>query len=100
MLVINNYCSAGLLESLEDAIADHRHGNVVPPFEAHQRIKHMYTWPNVARRTEKVYEIIQNQPDRDLHQRIRRCEISDTFVKTILAHTQILNKNDKDWKGL
>ncbi len=29
-------------------------GNRVPHWEAHQRVRAMYTWHNVAKRTEKV----------------------------------------------
>ncbi|WAR14724.1 PIGA-like protein [Mya arenaria] len=46
-----------LLDKLEEAILNHRHGNILPPFEANRKIADMYTWPNVARRTEQVYDM-------------------------------------------
>ena len=45
---------SALVAALEDAIQAVREGEIVPPQAAHQRIANMYTWDNVARRTEKV----------------------------------------------
>ena len=46
-----------LVGALEDAIQAVREGDVVSPEVAHQRIASMYTWDNVARRTEKVSNV-------------------------------------------
>ncbi len=40
--------------ALDDAIEKRLKGDFVDPWEAHNRIENMYTWQNVARRTEKV----------------------------------------------
>ena len=40
--------------ALDRAVADAKNNTVVAPEEAHDRIKTMYTWQNVARRTERV----------------------------------------------
>ncbi|XP_052761075.1 phosphatidylinositol N-acetylglucosaminyltransferase subunit A-like [Mya arenaria] len=61
-----------LLDKLEEAILNHRHGNILPPFEANRKIADMYTWPNVARRTEQVYDMVCTLPHRELQRRIRR----------------------------
>ncbi|XP_052212714.1 phosphatidylinositol N-acetylglucosaminyltransferase subunit A-like isoform X2 [Dreissena polymorpha] len=61
-----------LVEKLEEAICDCRRGNVMPPMEAHNRIQNMYTWPNVARRTEVVYDMVSQMPHRELKSRISR----------------------------
>ncbi|KAL4221229.1 hypothetical protein ACF0H5_019493 [Mactra antiquata] len=61
-----------LVVALDEAISDHRAGNVLHPLEAHERIKTMYTWPNVATRTEVVYDMVQTLPHRDKRTRINR----------------------------
>ncbi|XP_060603415.1 phosphatidylinositol N-acetylglucosaminyltransferase subunit A-like [Ruditapes philippinarum] len=61
-----------LVSALEDAISDQRNGKVIDPYEAHERIKNMYTWPNVARRTDVVYDMVHKLPDPDMSTRIRR----------------------------
>lgn len=43
-----------LVSSLEEAIAAHREGERVEHWEMHRRVRNMYTWQNVAKRTEKV----------------------------------------------
>ena len=76
ILLYVQYCMAitvlDLLDKLEEAIENHRRGNIIPPLEAHQRIAAMYTWPNVARRTEQVYDLVHTLPYRPLHARIKR----------------------------
>ena len=46
--------SAVLLETLDSAIEDCRQGSITPHVEAHNRVKLLYTWQNVAKRTEEV----------------------------------------------
>ena len=46
---------AALVEGLEDAIKSHRSGECIPHEEIHRQVKNLYTWQNVAKRTEKVY---------------------------------------------
>ncbi|XP_067658944.1 phosphatidylinositol N-acetylglucosaminyltransferase subunit A-like isoform X1 [Haliotis asinina] len=62
----------GLVEELEKAIRDKRLGRVVSPYEAHKRIKDLYTWRNVAKRTEVVYNAVSQKPTRDLPDRLLR----------------------------
>lgn len=43
-----------LCAGLETVIARQRTGAVVSPFSIHARVQNLYTWKNVAERTEKV----------------------------------------------
>ena len=45
---------SALVVALDSAVQDARDNRFVPPDAAHERIRTMYTWENVARRTEKV----------------------------------------------
>ena len=47
----------GIIDAIEDAIEAEKLGRTISPDVAHERIKSMYTWDNVARRTEKVGRI-------------------------------------------
>ena len=47
-------CVLALVHSLEVTIEALKQGNILPPHVAHERIKRMYSWDNVAMRTEKV----------------------------------------------
>lgn len=50
--------SSDLVSCLEEAIKAAEDGDVVSSAVAHDRIKKMYTWNNVAKRTEKVSNVI------------------------------------------
>lgn len=43
-----------LCAGLETVIAQHRSGSVPSPASIHARVQNLYTWRNVAERTEKV----------------------------------------------
>lgn len=64
--------SKAVMEALETAIEKHRTGNFVPPAEVHERVKKLYTWQNVAKRTEAVYDTIAQEPYTDLSGRLQR----------------------------
>lgn len=66
----------GLLAGLERAIDRHRRGDVVPPSEAHARVSRMYRWENVAERTQRVYDAIDNDPPISLQERLERTKRS------------------------
>ncbi|KAK7093755.1 phosphatidylinositol N-acetylglucosaminyltransferase subunit A-like [Littorina saxatilis] len=61
-----------LAEALQRAIEDKRQRKAVSPWEAHHCVKNMYTWANVAERTEKVYDLVSVSPDRDVATRLQR----------------------------
>lgn len=48
------YRISALVVALDNAVQNARDNTFVPPHVAHERIRTMYTWENVARRTEKV----------------------------------------------
>ena len=66
------FFTPALAEALFNAIEDKKQGKAVSPWEAHERVKRMYTWTNVAERTEKVYNMVSAKPDRDLAARINK----------------------------
>lgn len=61
-----------LTREVEAAILDHKAGRTISPLDLHERMRTMYTWPNVAERTEKVYRMSLAKPKRDLWSRLRR----------------------------
>lgn len=63
---------ADLVGALEEAIKSVDDGDIISPNIAHERIKKMYTWDNVARRTEKVYDSISNSPVPPLEEKLKR----------------------------
>ena len=67
---------AALSAALEDAIKVSRSGTVLSPYSVHARVKKLYTWQNVARRTEIVYDRIQKDEEIFLTGRIERSAMS------------------------
>lgn len=61
-----------LVHALNRAIEDRKRGKFVPPFEAHERIKKIYTWRDVAKRTEIVYNSVMNKVPNDSGERLAR----------------------------
>jgi len=59
---------------IERAILDRKAGHVVDPFVLHQRIKDMYTWQNVASKTEKVYDEIVSNENHTIMRRLDKFE--------------------------
>ena len=68
--------SKDLVKAVETAIADVRGGLKPPPELIHNRVKKLYTWHNVAQRTETVYDSIASKPEVHFSGRIRE------YVKT------------------
>ncbi|KAL9958833.1 hypothetical protein ACROYT_G035901 [Oculina patagonica] len=61
-----------LVVALDKAVQDARDNRFVPPDVAHERIRTMYTWENVARRAEKVYDLVRTVPHVSFDERLRR----------------------------
>ncbi|XP_064642386.1 phosphatidylinositol N-acetylglucosaminyltransferase subunit A-like [Lineus longissimus] len=61
-----------LVEELDKAIQDCIQGNVIPAHDSHMIVKNLYTWHDVARRTEIVYDSIAEEPQDSLEDRICR----------------------------
>ena len=56
----------GLVGALRRAIWDREQGNIVCPLEAHNRIREYYQWPDIAERTELIYDSLIDVGDSDL----------------------------------
>lgn len=61
-----------LLEGLERALDDLRHGKIVDPEICHRRVSSLYSWHNVTQRTEKVYASVTNESAKTIGQQLRR----------------------------
>ncbi|XP_074515126.1 phosphatidylinositol N-acetylglucosaminyltransferase subunit A [Sebastes fasciatus] len=62
----------GLCAGLETVIARQRSGTVASPASIHARVQSLYTWRNVAERTEKVYDRVAGEEVLPLDRRLRR----------------------------
>ncbi|XP_017562094.2 phosphatidylinositol N-acetylglucosaminyltransferase subunit A [Pygocentrus nattereri] len=63
---------SSLCAGLENVIARQRSGNVLSPAAIHRQVQTLYTWRNVAERTEKVYDQAGRQPVLSLPARLQR----------------------------
>ncbi len=61
-----------LTESLEEAIEAAVSGNVYHPQDMHERVRKLYTWQDVARRTERVYDSVHRDTEIHLEGRIKK----------------------------
>ena len=68
--------SKDLINALDKAVADVRRGNRPDPLLVHKRVEALYTWHNVARRTEAVYDTVALSPEIHFSGRIQE------YVKT------------------
>ncbi len=69
----------GLLDGLERALTDRTAGNVISPFEAHAKVKDYYQWDDIAKRTQKVYDSVINDPVEDLGERLHKLWLCGTI---------------------
>ena len=60
------------MKEVEAAILERKAKRNIPEFEVHERVKHLYAWPDIARRTEVVYAKISEGENLDLLARIRK----------------------------
>ncbi|RUS81571.1 hypothetical protein EGW08_010672 [Elysia chlorotica] len=81
----------GLTEQLEKAIEDRIDGRQPDPFELHNKIKSLYSWRDVARRTEAVYETVQETPLPDISTRLQRFRQCGLVSGRLFMLTAILN---------
>uniref|UniRef100_A0A3Q3XNS1 phosphatidylinositol N-acetylglucosaminyltransferase n=1 Tax=Mola mola TaxID=94237 RepID=A0A3Q3XNS1_MOLML len=61
-----------LCAGVESVIAQQRSGSVPSPMSVHARVRSLYTWRNVAERTEKVYDRVSREEVLPLDRRFRR----------------------------
>ncbi|KAK1797869.1 hypothetical protein P4O66_008212 [Electrophorus voltai] len=80
---------SSLCAGLETVIARQRSGKVPPPADIHSKVRTLYTWRNVAERTEKVYDLACRQPVLPLPARLQRlqshCGAFAGFIFSFLA---------------
>ena len=62
----------GLTEEVEKAIEDRIGGRQPDPFVLHTKIRSLYSWRDVAERTERVYQTVQDIPLPDISTRLQR----------------------------
>jgi phosphatidylinositol glycan class A protein len=60
MMILSEPTVTDLIEKIKFAIKRHKTGNIINPIEMHDKIKNMYNWRDVAKRTELVYNGIQS----------------------------------------
>ncbi|XP_055071961.2 phosphatidylinositol N-acetylglucosaminyltransferase subunit A [Misgurnus anguillicaudatus] len=63
-----------ICDGLETVIANIRTGNVASPATIHRKVRTLYTWRNVADRTEKVYNRVCREPVLSLSDRLHRLQ--------------------------
>ena len=63
---------SAVLVGVEEAIRDCRQGKVVSRWDRHERVKAMYSWENIAERTETVYDGISKNRTVDRADRLLR----------------------------
>ncbi|XP_076059159.1 phosphatidylinositol glycan anchor biosynthesis class A isoform X2 [Oratosquilla oratoria] len=90
-----------LTAALERAIENHLQGIAIDPWEMYADMKDLYTWPDVAQRTEVVYNRVSREPnDVCLVQRLRRyikCgPVAGVFMMLLLT-LQVIILRVCDW---
>ena len=87
MSICFTFCSfnTALVAELESAIIEQRTNQHMSPYAIHSRVRELYKWQDVAKRTELVYDRIAREREIDLAERLHRSEttgISPPFNKT------------------
>ncbi|XP_051260472.1 phosphatidylinositol N-acetylglucosaminyltransferase subunit A isoform X2 [Dicentrarchus labrax] len=81
-----------LCAGLETVIARQRSGSVPSPASIHARVQNLYTWRNVAERTEKVYDRVSGEEVLPLDRRLRRLRAHcGPVAGSIFAFVAVLN---------
>ena len=57
---------------MNSAIKDRREGRVADEWETHKIVSKLYTWQDVARRTEIVYDHISKETKCTLQQKLKK----------------------------
>lgn len=77
--------------ALDNAIRTCEQGEAVPPFEAHDCVKLMYTWQSVALRTEAVYDCVAQKPDVSLADRLHEYRKTGPVAGWLFIMIAVLN---------
>lgn len=67
-----HFSCIGLISGLEQAMHDRACNKVVPSDVAHKMLSKMYQWNDVAKRVEKVYSLIMDEPVDSLSCRLKK----------------------------
>jgi len=68
----NSRLFAALTDALSSAIVDCQRGAAIDPYDAHECVRKLYTWQNVAQRTERVYDFVSRVGEPSLVSRLYR----------------------------
>ncbi|CAL1541012.1 unnamed protein product [Lymnaea stagnalis] len=80
-----------LSRELEKAIEDRVNNRNLDPYELHEKIKTLYSWRDVAERTEKVYETVMSSPVPDTATRLSRYNQCGPVSGKLFMLTAVLN---------
>ena len=73
MITLSEPNVADLIVNLEVSIKKLKSGNAINQMDMHESMKHMYNWRDVARRTEKVYNLVMKiDSPKDLRSKLQR----------------------------
>jgi len=64
------FAVTALTEALSAAVMHCLHGVAIDPLEAHECVRKLYTWQNVAERTERVYNLVSTIDEPSLVDRL------------------------------
>ena len=78
-------------DKLEEAIQDRIDGRVLDEFDVHNCIASLYTWQDVARRTELVYDTVQQEEQLDLVVRWKKYLSPGVVVGKLFFLLAVLN---------
>ena len=90
--------SADLVRAISRAIKHVRSG-AHDPIKAHEQLKEMYSWADVAERTEKVYYGAMAVPEVPVIERLRRsATLAPCFVPRLMLSMQVLRNGLHLWQ--
>jgi phosphatidylinositol glycan class A protein len=73
MITLSEPNVADLIKKLDKLIGKFKCGKLIDKIEMHEKIKNMYNWHDVAKRTEIVYNsVANNHLPRDLKSKLKR----------------------------
>ncbi|XP_048577269.1 phosphatidylinositol N-acetylglucosaminyltransferase subunit A isoform X5 [Nematostella vectensis] len=80
-----------LVDALEDCIRRVRSRSVIDTHTAHERIRAMYTWTNVSKRTEKVYDTVASLPSVPFEERLKRLYMCGSIAGKIFCVLAVID---------
>ncbi|XP_054267561.1 phosphatidylinositol N-acetylglucosaminyltransferase subunit A-like [Macrosteles quadrilineatus] len=88
---------SSLLEGLERALDDLRHGKIVDPEICHRRVSSLYSWHNVTQRTERVYASVTNESAKTIGQQLRSYMRSNVLPFLLVVSLMYLILQILEW---